>query len=60
MIKDLRYVKINSVSPLYFIIGTVYGYIEKRDKNKHLKQVPTDKSKSTQKKYEGLWSKSKI
>ena len=37
-IKDLRYIKINSVNPLYLIFNEVNG-------NKYLPLVPTNKSK---------------
>ena len=32
--KDSDHVKINSVNPLYLIIGEVYGYIEENNGNK--------------------------
>ena len=56
-IKDSKYVKINSVNPLYLIINKVNGYLEKIDKNKYLTLVPTYESKEIMKKYEELWSK---
>ena len=34
--KDSDYVKINSVNPLYLIVGKVDGYIEERNGNKCL------------------------
>ena len=37
-IKDLRYIKINSVNPLYLIFNEVNG-------NKYLPLVPTNESK---------------
>ena len=37
MIKGLRYVKINSFNPLYFIIDKINGYIEESNENKYLK-----------------------
>ena len=43
MIKDLRYVKINSVNPLYLIIGKMNGYFEKISGNKYLTLFPTAK-----------------
>ena len=33
-IKDSKYIKSNSVNPLYLIINRVHGYIEKINKNK--------------------------
>ena len=49
-VKNLSYVKINSVNPLYLIIDQIDGYIEKYNENKYLTLVPTDKSKE-------LWTK---
>ena len=56
-IKDLKYIKINSVNPLYFIINKVNGYFEEINGNKYLVLVPTNESKEKIKKYEGVWSK---
>ena len=39
------HVKINSVNPLYLIIGEVDGYIEESDRNKYLTFASTDKNK---------------
>ena len=33
-VKELRFVTINSVNPLYLIINKIYGYIEDRNGNK--------------------------
>ena len=44
-IKDLKYVKINTVNPLYLIINKVNGYFEEINKSKYLTLVPTNKSK---------------
>ena len=44
-IKDSKYVKINSVNPLYLIFGKVNGYFEDINGNKYLTLVSTDKSK---------------
>ena len=49
-VKNLSYVKINSVNPLYLIIDQIDGYIEEYNENKYLTLVPTDKSKE-------LWTK---
>ena len=38
-IKDSKYVKINSVNPLYLIINKVNGYLEEINKNKYLTLV---------------------
>ena len=40
---------INSVNPLYLIIGEVDGYIEKRDGKKCLTFASTNKTKSVRK-----------
>ena len=53
-IKDLKYVKINSVNPLCVIINKVNGYFE--EINKNLTLVPTNESKEKVKNYEELWS----
>ena len=50
MIKGLRYVKINSVNPLYLILSKM-----KINKSKYLTLVTISDSKK--KKYEGLWIK---
>ena len=44
MIKDLKYVKINSVNHLYFIFSKVNRYFEEINKNKYLMLVPTNES----------------
>ena len=56
-IKYLKYLKINSVNPLYLIINKVNGYFEEINKNKNLTLVPTNESKEIIKKIEELWSK---
>ena len=56
-IKNLTYVKISSVNPLYLIFGKVNGYFEEIEENKCLTLVPTNESKEIIKKYEELWSK---
>ena len=47
MVKDLRYMKINSVNFLYLIIQEINGYIKESNGNKYLTLVPTDKRKDT-------------
>ena len=54
-IKDLKYVKINSINILY--LSKVNRYFEKLNKNKYLTLVPTNESKENIKNYEELWSK---
>ena len=44
-IKDLQYVKINSVNILYLIINKVNGYLEESNKNKYFTLVPANESK---------------
>ena len=56
MIKNSKYVKINSVNALYLNIGNLNGSFENINKNNYLALVPTNESKET-KKYEELWSK---
>ena len=43
-IKDSKYVKINSVNPLYLIFGNENSYFEEIDGNKYLTLVPTNES----------------
>ena len=45
MIKDSKYMKINSVNLLYLISGKVNGYFEYINKNKYLMLVLTNESK---------------
>ena len=45
MIKDSKYVKINSVNPLYLIFSKMNGYSEEINKSKYLTLVPTNESK---------------
>ena len=49
-IKNSKYVKINSVNPLYLIINKVKGYFEKIINNKYLTLVSTNESKQNNKK----------
>ena len=42
--KDSDHVKINSVNPLYLIIGEIDGYIEENNGNKYLTFVSTEKN----------------
>ena len=49
-IKDSKYVKINSVNPLYLIFHKVNGYFEKINGNKFFTLVPNNKSKEKIKK----------
>ena len=56
-VKNLKYIKINSINSLYLIINKRNGYIEENHGNKYLTLVPTDKSKYILEKYEELWTK---
>ena len=56
-IKYSKYLKVNSVDPLYLIFGKVNEHFEEINGNKHLKLVPTKESKEKIKKYEELWIK---
>ena len=58
-IKDSKYVKINSINPLYLNINKVNGYFEAINGNKYLTLVPTNENNKKAKKYEELWSKIK-
>ena len=57
MIKDLKYVKINSVNSLYPFFSKVNGIFEERNKNNNFALLPTNESKEKIKKHEELWSK---
>ena len=53
------HVQINSVSPLYLIIGKVDEYIEENNGNKYLTFASTDKNKKVLQKYTKFWDKIK-
>ena len=55
-IRDLSYIKVNSVIPSYFMISKMNGYIEESHGNICLTLIPTDESKDI-KEYEELWNK---
>ena len=57
--KDSGHVKVNSVNPLYLIIGEVDGYIEGNNGNKYLTFASTDKNKKVLGKYAKLWDEIK-
>ena len=52
---NLKYVKINSLNPLYFFSRKLNGYFEEINGNKYLTLVPTKESKEIIQKYEELW-----
>ena len=53
------YENINSVNPLYLIIGDVDEYFEENNENRYLTFVSTDKNKKVLKKYTKLWDEIK-
>ena len=60
MIKDSKYIKINSVNHLYLMFNKMNGYLEEINENKKLKLnektlAPSNKSKEKIKKYDELW-----
>ena len=54
MTKNLQYVNIYCVNPLYLIFSNVNGYFKQNDENKYLILVPTNESKQEIKKYREL------
>ena len=50
--KDMKYVKINSVNPLYLTFSKVNRYFEKIDKSKCLTLVASNESKKIFKRHE--------
>ena len=56
-IKDSKYVKMNSVNPLYLIFNKVNGYFEEINGNNYLTLDSTNESKEKILKNEKLWSK---
>ena len=58
--KDLKYVKINNVNPLYLIFSKVNGYFEENNGNKYLTPVPTNETKEKLKNMKNFRVKSEI
>ena len=54
-----EYENINSINPLYLIVGDVDGYIEENNGNKYLTFASTDKNKKVLEKYAKLWNEIK-
>ena len=54
-IKDPKYIKVNSVSPLYLIFNKTNGYFEEIIGNEYITLAPTNESKENIKKYKELW-----
>ena len=50
MIKDSKYIKTNSVNPLYLIFRKMNEYFQEINGNEYLTLVPTNKSKEKIKK----------
>ena len=59
-IKDSKYVKINSVNPLYLVIKKLNGYFKEINGSKYLTLVPTDESKEKRKKSGELWNEIRV
>ena len=57
--RHLKIVKINSVNPLYVIIGKINGYFKEIYANKYLPLVPTNENKKIKKTYKERWCKIK-
>ena len=53
------YENINSVNPVYLIIGEVDGYIEGNNGNKYLTFASTNKNKKLLETYKKLWDEIK-
>ena len=45
MIKNLKYIKVNSLNSLYLILNKMNGYFEEINGNEYLMLVPTNESK---------------
>ena len=59
-IKDSKYVKMDSVNPLYLMFNKMNGYFEKNNGNKYLTLVPTNESKGKIKNMKKFGVKSEI
>ena len=60
MIKEWKYLKINSVNPLYLIFNKVNGHFEEINGNKYLTLVPTNENKEKIKNMKNCGLKSEI
>ena len=56
-IKNFKYVKINSVNPLFLIFNKVNGYFEDINGKKYLTLISTNEGKQKTEKYKELWIK---
>ena len=59
-LKDLEYIKIKNVNPLYFNINKINQYLKKINGNKYLTLVPNNESKRIIKNMKNCGVKSKI
>ena len=59
-IKDSKYVKVNSLNPLYLIFDKINRYFEENNGNKYLTLVPSNKRKEIKKKGKNCGVKSDI
>ena len=59
-IKDLKYVKTDSVNAMYLTFNKVNGYFEEINGNKYLTLVPTNESNEKIKRYEEKYIKIKF
>ena len=55
--KDLRYVKVNCLNPLYLIVNKIDGYFKEINRKIYLTLVPTNQNEDTLKKYKELQNK---
>ena len=56
-IKNWKYVKVNTVNPLYLVSNKTNGCFKEIDGNKYLTLVPTNENKQKIKEYKELWIK---
>ena len=59
-IEDSKYVKIDSVNPLYIMLNRINGYFEEINGNRYLTLVATNESKEKTKSMKKCGLKSKI
>ena len=60
MIKDSKFLKINSINSLYLVINKVNGHFEEINRNKYLALVPANESKEITKDMKNCGVKSEI
>ena len=56
-VKNVSYVKINSVNPLYLMTDKINRFVEESNGNRYLTLVPINESNKILKKYVKIWSK---